>query len=376
MFLVFVLIAVSLLSWMYATPTLGNILYYNLPDYNDYKKFPYKTLKASINPFRFKPTNNHWTPPRSISTGPESRVDFENLLEVSETLAFLVIKDDLILYENYLNGHTWTSTSISFSIAKSFLSVLVGKAIQDGYIQSVDQLVSDFVPELSGKPNAEISIKHLLQMTSGMNYFESRGVHNVFGLHARLYYTPFLKQELLAINFLHPPEQKGFRYKSGESALLGLALSRALQDKTITQYLQESLWNPLGMEFDGLVNLDNNSDGLEKMWCCIGATPRDFAKLGRLYLNKGKWNGKTVIPESWVEQSTRIDESEGSSSEYQYGWWIPPNDSGIFQAEGLFGQYIHVNPKTNSIILRLGKSRGPITREQWVNLFTSISESL
>ena len=154
-----------------------------------------------------------------------------------------------------------------------------------------------------------------------------------------------------------------------------MVLRRALKEKNIAEYLQEKIWTPIGMEDNGVVNIDHdNPDGLEKMWCCIGATARDLSKFGLLYLHKGAFKNKQIVPRKWVERSLKVETEEGSAPEYQLGWWLTEDNRNYFQAEGLFGQYIHVNPDTNTVIVRLGKSRGYLTREDWIDVLYYFSQ--
>jgi CubicO group peptidase (beta-lactamase class C family) len=148
-----------------------------------------------------------------------------------------------------------------------------------------------------------------------------------------------------------------------------LVLERSLNGQTISSYLEEKLWKPLQMEYDASWSIDKKKNGLEKTFCCLNARARDFAKLGRLYLNKGDWNGQQIVSKAWVERSTAIDTTKGSSWEYQYQWWIPTK-TGDFMAKGILGQYIYVDPKTNLIIVRLGKGNGDTNFE---SLFVSMS---
>jgi CubicO group peptidase (beta-lactamase class C family) len=151
---------------------------------------------------------------------------------------------------------------------------------------------------------------------------------------------------------------------------LGLVLERALNGKTVSTYLQEKIWTPLGMEYDASWSIDKKKNGLEKTFCCLNACARDFAKIGRLYLNKGNWNGKQIVSQKWVEESTKIDISEGSYEGYQYQWWLPSR-TGEFMAQGILGQFIYVNPSKNIIIVRMGEDYGTI---DWYDLFSLLSE--
>jgi CubicO group peptidase (beta-lactamase class C family) len=124
------------------------------------------------------------------------------------------------------------------------------------------------------------------------------------------------------------------------------------------------------MEYDASWSIDKKNEGTEKFFCCINARARDFAKIGRLYLNKGNWNGKQIVSEKWVEESTKIDTTGGGATYYKYQWWLP-SATGDFMAEGILGQFIYVNPSRNIVIVRMGKSHG---RVSWQHLFTLLGE--
>jgi CubicO group peptidase (beta-lactamase class C family) len=253
-------------------------------------------------------------------------------------------------------------------MAKSVTSILIGCAIDDGFIKSVEEPITNYIPELSKKGFEKVKIKHLLQMTSGIHFNES--YINPFGDAAAFYYGLNLRKKMSKMKLDKEPG-KEFNYISGNTQLLGLVLERALKNKTITSYLQDKLWTPLGMEFSGSWSIDRKKDGIEKTFCCLNARARDFAKIGRLYKNKGNWNGKQLISKKWVEESTKLDTSEGSASFYQYSWWLP-TPSQDFMAEGILGQFIYVNPAKDLIIVRLGKNEGDA---DWWNVFTNIAQT-
>jgi CubicO group peptidase (beta-lactamase class C family) len=209
-------------------------------------------------------------------------------------------------------------------------------------------------------------------MTSGIDYAEN---DFPFGIHVRFYYTNRLEQEILGLRLKERPGTR-FAYKSGDALLLTLALKRALGGKDITHYMQERIWDSLGMEADGIWSIDHASDGLEKASCCLAATARDFAKLGRLYLNKGLWEGRRIVPEDWVRGSTRIDTSNGSAWNYQHLWWLIARDRPDFMANGHLGQFLYVNPSAGIIIVRLGRSMGGLNREEWTQVFISLSAGI
>jgi CubicO group peptidase (beta-lactamase class C family) len=370
LYFTFFFAAVALLlavwSWYASPETVFRIIRYNTSGIDDYKIFPSRPLRASQTPFHFVHASDESRIPQRITFGEVKGIPFDEFLKSNETVAFLVIKNDTVLFERYYDGYSPSSPSFSFSMAKSFLSILIGCAIDDRYIQSVDQRVTDFVPELAENGFGHVTIKHLLQMTSGMDYVES---DNPFGIHPRFYYTTNLNREILKLRVRENPGQT-FSYKSGENALLALILTRALRTMSITDYMQRRIWEPLGLEYNGAWSIDREDDGLEKTWCCLSATAKDFAKLGRLYLNKGNWNGKQIVSKSWVEQSTRLGTSDGSTWDYQYQWWLVLRECSDFAAVGHLGQYLYISPEKRVIIVRLGRSRGSHDHKKWMKFLT------
>lgn len=257
-------------------------------------------------------------------------------------------------------------------MAKSVLSLLIGCALDDGVLRSIDQSVTDYLPELMGKGFQAVTFRHLLQMTSGVEYAEN---DNPFGRHARFYYTDHLDKEILKLKLEETPGQR-FVYKSGDAFLLTLALQRALGRITVTDYMQERLWHPLGMEYEGVWSVDHEPGGLEKTGCCLTATALDFAKFGRLYLENGVWNGRRIVSEEWVRSPIASDLSVGSAWDYQRLWWRISRDRTDFLAGGHLGQFLYINPTDGIIIVRLGKSQGGLGRAEWANLFVSLSAQL
>jgi CubicO group peptidase (beta-lactamase class C family) len=240
-------------------------------------------------------------------------------------------------------------------MAKSVVSILIGCAIEDGFIKSVDEPVTAYIPELKDEGFDKVTIENLLQMTSGLDFNES--YVNPFGDAATYYYGRNLPKAIKKAKLEVPPGER-FNYVSGDTQILTYALDKALGDKSVSAYLEEKIWKPLGMEYGASWSLDRK-DGLEKGFCCLNARARDFAKIGRLYLHKGNWNGKQIVPEDWVEKSTRRDSSNGSAAYYQYQWWIP-SEEGDFYAQGILGQFVYINPSKNIIAVRLGKKYGDV----------------
>jgi CubicO group peptidase (beta-lactamase class C family) len=284
------IVLITLAAWMVVAgpATVFRIVRYGDTNIDDYSHYPGRILPPSSVPFRFIQGDEEMPIPTSALLRYGSAGALDRILEANDSIAFLVIRGDTILYERYFQGHTPSSLSQIFSMSKSVTSALIGMAIDDGYIRGVDQAISDFIPELAKEGFGSVKIHHLLTMMSGSSYVEN---NNPFGEHVILNYTPRLEEQILDFEMEREPGEL-FRYKSGDNALLAPALDRALGAETISEYAQRRLWEPLGMEQQGVWTIDHEGDGLEKTWCCLAASARDLAKFGRLYLNQGAWNGQ------------------------------------------------------------------------------------
>ncbi|MCX6090002.1 MAG: serine hydrolase [Candidatus Atribacteria bacterium] len=343
----------------------------------DYKIFPERQLKASPNLFSF-PKQLNETGIRLLFESIPKIKDLDTFLTDTGTQAFIVIKDDVLLYEKYFNETQRDSIVTSFSVAKSIASALIGIAIHEGFIKSVNDPITNYLPELSKRDVrfSNITIRHLLLMSSGMRYQEE-GAFFWKDDGNLTYRYPNLRE--LAIKNTEIIESPGehFLYNCYHPLLLGLILERTT-GKTVTDYLQEKIWNPLGMEFGGSWSLDSESSGFEKMESGINARAIDFAKIGRLFLNQGNWNGIQVIPAEWVNESTQPDKAMKLSDTdyYAYMWWgIRRNPSGYdFFALGNLGQIIYVSPDKNLIIVRHGEKYG-LEGEgfEWAKIFYQIA---
>jgi CubicO group peptidase (beta-lactamase class C family) len=349
-------------SMLLTSCQLSRFVVYNFADIKDHKKFQSRALTADSLHYNFQ-TTNLGKFPKDLNGIP-----FDKYLDDNNTVAFLIIKNDTIQYEKYFKGYDQQSIVPSFSMAKSVTSILIGCAVDEGLIESVEEPITKYIPELKKNGFDKVTIKHVLQMTSGIDFNES--YVNPFGDAASFYYGLNLRKMIGKMK-LKTEAGKQFEYVSGNTQLLGLVLERALKGKTVTSYLQEKIWTPLGMEYDASWSIDRKKNGLEKTFCCLNARARDFAKIGRLYKNKGNWNGKQVVSQKWVEESTKLDTTDGSVSYYQYQWWLPtPNED--FVAEGILGQFVYVNPSKDLIIVRLGKKEG---KANWWTIFTSLAKA-
>jgi CubicO group peptidase (beta-lactamase class C family) len=296
-----------------------------------------------------------------------SRAALEDILRATRTLSFLIIRHDSIEYEYYSSAHGPEALSQYFSVSKSILSTLVGMAIDDGVIRSIDQSVTDYIPELSDRGFADVTLRQLIDMTSALDYEEN---DNPFGLHVLMNYTSQVESMVLGFRTISSPLGH-FRYRSGDTALLSLALRRALRTETLTDYAQRRLWGPLGMEHRALWTVDRDG-GFEKAWCCIAGTARDLAKVGRLYLANGQVGQERLVSADWVIGSTPKPGSNGERA-YTHGWWPATRNGTDFAAVGKDGQFLYVSPDYDTIIVRLGERLGYDSMDGWMSLFAELA---
>jgi CubicO group peptidase (beta-lactamase class C family) len=347
---------------------VGRFFVWNFADINDHKKFPkIEVEKDSSYTFSFaKAINPRFFKKDGVRYKGKS-ASLADLIESQKTVAFLIIQRDTIIYEQYFKKYDSTSIVPSFSMAKSFTSALLGIAIAEGYISSVKDPIRKYIPELPEDPYGPISLEDLLDMRSGLLYKEQ--YFNPFGHVAKSYYGTNLRKFSAQLKAKSPTGEK-FDYISVNTQLLGWAIENASGQK-LPDYLEAKIWKPLGMEFDASWSIDSKKHQMAKAFCCLNARARDFAKFGRLYLNKGKWEGKEIIPQRWIEKSLGFDRSQS----YSYQWWKRPNKDAAnhFFAQGILGQFIYVDPDKELIMVRLGRKYGDI---YWPSFFQQIAAKL
>jgi hypothetical protein len=285
----------------------------------------------------------------------------KDLLASTWTTGLLVLKDDKIRFEEYYLGNTRDNLNISWSVNKSFVSALIGIAIQEGYIESVDAAVSDIVPELKGSGYDGVRLKDVLQMSSGVRFDEDYGAF--FSDINRMGRTIALGNSINEFAASLTSERKPGTYNhyvSMDTQVLGMVLKTATK-RTPSQYLEEKIWKKIGMQADAKWLVDDMD--MELAFGTLNVTLRDYARFGKLYAHYGNWEGEQVVPRQWVIDSITPDaphlmpgDNPFLSSRkmgYGYQWWIPENPKGDFMGRGVYGQYLYVNPIKHVVIVKL-----------------------
>ena len=290
--------------------------------------------------------------------------DFEKL----ETVAYVIIQNGKLLFEQYWDGYSYQSYSNAFSMAKSIISLAIGCAIDDGFILNTNQPVSDFFPQFKGYNGKTLTIHHLLTMSAGMDFKESYS--SVFSPTTELYYGNNLDKIVFGMKEIYEPGVD-FIYQSGVTQLLSAILEKATGEN-ISSYVSRKLWTPLQAEEDALWSLDRKN-GKEKAYCCFNSNARDFARFGQLILNEGVWNGEQIVSESYIKEAITADSSlvdkENNflvNRQYGYQYWILEKEGmKIPYMRGLNGQYVFSIPEKNAVVVRLGHKRADFyTKEQ------------
>ena len=329
-------------------------------DVDDWRRFPARAVAARGEPLslRFAPDGGAALLARLTAPAATGEVPLDRFLADTQTTAFVVLRDDEVLIERYYGSADRLSVSTSFSVAKSFLSSLVGVAIASGRISSVDDPVTKYVPELLQRDErfAQVTLRHLLSMSSGLRYDE---VGLPWSDDSLTYYDPDLRRLALHATTVERQPAQAFHYNNYNPLLLGLVLERAVGKPVATQ-LQDGLWGPAGMEFDASWSLDSAASGFEKLESGVNARALDFARFGLLYLNEGRRGERTVLPADWVRDSTSPQSGAGAPARgYGYFWWLQGDaQTPRYMARGNKGQFIYVAPDQRLVIVRLGREFG------------------
>lgn len=351
---------------------LRNFVTWGVHTIHDYKTHPTRLVAKSDLPqvWPFDSAYNQQQIPEALMT----------IIDSNDTHAFLVIQNGKLVYEKYWDGYDSSTISGSFSAAKSIISLLIGIAVDEGKIKSVEEPAGNYLPHFKTNGLEKIRIKDLLTMSSGTSYNESD--KSYFSMNAYGYYG---EDEEYMVKLMEKKEEPGvfWQYRSGDTQVLGLVVEKVF-GKSISALVAERFMQPMGANADAQWLLDG-AGRHEKAFCCFNAVARDYAKFGQLVLNKGHWNGKQLVSEKYIAEATTPathlkdrSENNGPVDFYGYQYWMV-NHSGVhaIAQNGLFGQYVYIIPEKNAVVVRLGESKvtTPIHHHQPEN-FTYIDAAL
>jgi CubicO group peptidase (beta-lactamase class C family) len=283
---------------------------------------------------------------------------YQSIFDTYGTTAFVVIRNKKIVHEEYWDGASDTTRSNSFSMAKSMVSLLIGSLLDEGKIKSLDQPITDFLPEFKNTNGFTLRIKDLLTMSSGIDWDE--GYSSLFSPTTKAYYGSQLEKQMLELRIINQPG-KVFNYQSCDTQLLSLIIEK-ITGKTLSEFASEKLWKPLGAEHPALWSLDHEG-GIEKAYCCFNSTATDFARIGQMVLDSGQFNNRQIISKAYIKQATTpakwIKGEDGNPLNY-YGyqfWLLTHKGQKVVYARGILGQYIFIIPSLNAVAVRLGTAR-------------------
>lgn len=326
----------------------------------DYLFFPERLIAKSALPYHYAYQPNGDMDALDVQYTMKGQLlnqRLDALAQSTGTTSLIAIHKDEVVYEKYFGGSGADSVQTSFSAVKSLVSLMVGTAIDEGFIKSEDQPISDFIPELDGTEFAGITIRELLTMRSKIAYNEG-GLW--FGDDAKTYYYPDLRK--LALSNLHTDASYGgqFHYNNYHPLLLGIILERST-GMSVSEYFRTRIWDRIGTEYDASWSLDSVSSGFEKMESGLNFRSIDLAKAGSMLLHRGVWNGGTIVSEGWLDRSIIASEPmDASGIGYQYMWYSIETERGGYDyfAHGKHGQYLYVSPENETVIVRTGTAEG------------------
>lgn len=357
---ILILIALVAAAWMLLAPQyLRTSLIYWFANIDDYTIFENREVEVE--------DGEDWPLDSSYNHYLLDSTD-RNYLEEHQTVAYLVIQDGKILYEEYWDDYGKESLSNIFSATKSIVSLLIGIAIDEGKIDSINDPIGKYIPEFATDERGTITIKNLLCMSSGLDWDEAYS--SPFSITTQAYYGHNLREVAIDQNLIERPGVR-FRYQSGNTQLLAFIVEAATGE-TVSKYAEKKLWKPMHATQKALWSEDKE-EGDEKAFCCFTSNARDLARFGQLILNKGRWNGQQLVSEDYIMQATSPalellnEEKTEPLNFYGYQYWVLPYQGiNIPYMRGHLGQYIYSIPNKNAVVVRLGKQKdkiheGPIT---------------
>ena len=347
-----------------------NTISYNFINMKEF--FPTSTpIKASENPHIFKKRDDFYMPELYEFGGEKKPI--QEAIDYFNTDGLMILKDGEVLYENYWNKNKENSRHIIWSVSKSFLSALVGIALDEGLIDDINDPIIKYLKDFEGTGYEGVSIKNLLQMSSGIAFNEDYGdPDSDINRYARVTATGTSQREF-AKTLKNSREPGTYNhYISLDSQMLGMLVAE-VTNVTVKEYLYEKIWSQIGMQDDAFYLTDKQE--VEMSLGGLNVTLRDMAKFGQLYLNKGNWNGKQVVPAEWVSNSTvplgkhvqpnAGDQFTSDAWGYGYQWWIPGPGVSDYTAHGIYNQFIYVNPESGVVIAKTSSNFNFIEERQY-----------
>ena len=363
----------------YSATFLNRVVLHWDSSVEDYRIFPKRVIQKSENPYVYTESINQAVGDIILDHS-NKKLPLSEFVNKTKTTSFIIIKNDEIIYRQYANGYNENSTFTSFSMAKSVVSLLIGKAIEDGYIASVKQPISDYINEFKDLPIGNTTIEELLLMRSNIAYDEDKFLW--FGDDTLTYWYDDLRQLALKHTKLTDKYNGAFHYNNYHPLLLGIILERST-GVSVSQYFQNEIWQKIGAEYDSSWSLDSDKSGFEKMESGINFNAVDFIKIGSMILHNGYWNRQQIIDNDWLDVSTSCkfplnnDEYkntflDGKNIGYKYMWYsVPSNQSGYdIVAWGKSDQILYISPANDIVVLRTGKTDGGV--DNWVNVIKGI----
>jgi CubicO group peptidase (beta-lactamase class C family) len=327
--------------------TVVRTVVHNFADLDDHRIFANREIEAAPRASALRALSR---PPRFIETlqVPDEHGasrPLERYLDDTRTAAFVVLHEDRIVYERYARGYDERSLLNSFSIAKSIVATLVGIAVAEGLLDP-EGTVASYRPDLAHTAYGPVPVKRLISMTSGVADRPS-----LLPGRAQYYYGDDLQRVVAGARASAGNE---WRYSEADVQVLGFVLAAAT-GRTLSDYLSEKLWRPLGMEAKALWALDRPG-GSEKAFCCISARARDFARMGKLYLDEGRRAGERLAPASWIARTALPGVRTPDGYTHRHLWWMPEGGEDDFYAYGHNGQYLYVNPRARVVIVKFSET--------------------
>jgi len=371
---------------LYSPEYMYRVLRYGESDVRDYLIFPKNEIIKSERPFNYSYEIDDRIGKMKVTysiSGELTESNLESFLSSTNTMCFIVIHDDVVVFEEYYNGYSESSINTSFSTVKSMVSLLVGIAIDEGHIKSEDQLVEEFIEELKGTEIGKVTIKDLLLMRSPIKYHEGL---LWFDDDAKTYYMPDLRKLAISGTEIDPDYNGKFHYNNYHPLLLGIIIERST-GKSVTDYFEEKIWKKIGARYNASWSIDSKESRFEKTESGLNFRAIDFAKVGSMLLHKGVWNENRIVSEQWIDKSTVAEfplveeEYNGSFLEnketgYQYMWYSTITQKlGIdYYALGKYGQFLYISPENNTAIVRTGINSGEV--DWWPDILKEVASKV